>query len=242
MARQDLEKRSFEWGGRSFEYSVRRSQRARRASIHVSWKKGVEVVLPWRASERSVDSFLYEKREWIVQRIAEIEEIKTEIPRRQLVSGAVVPVMDSYLYLKINVEPGRKKSFAREVEGQIVVRVADVAQVRQVLVHWYRKEAKRVFVDMADELADLIGVRVTNVSIREQATQWGSCGRGGRLAFNWRLLLAPEKMARYVAAHEVAHIKQSNHSRAFWETVAFLDPEYKTHRMWLKKNEHRLVL
>ena len=144
--------------------------------------------------------------------------------------------MDSYLYLKINVEPGRKKSFAREVEGQIVVRVADVAQVRQVLVHWYRKEAKRVFVDMADELADLIGVRVTNVSIREQATQWGSCGRGGRLAFNWRLLLAPEKMARYVAAHEVAHLKQLNHSARFYEILGTLLPDYKARAALLRQS------
>ena len=80
------------------------------------------------------------------------------------------------------------------------------------------------------------------VRLRGQATRWGSCSASGNLNFNWRLVLAPPFVLDYVAAHEVSHIVEMNHSRAFWKTVERTLPDMERGRDWLKDNGRQLMI
>ena len=81
-----------------------------------------------------------------------------------------------------------------------------------------------------------LGLEVTAVSVRDQRTRWGSCGRNGRICLNWRLLLMPEWVRDYVLVHELMHLKRLDHSPRFWALVAAAYPAYRDARAWLRLN------
>jgi hypothetical protein len=84
------------------------------------------------------------------------------------------------------------------------------------------------------ELATCYGLAVARVSIRDQRTRWGSCGRDGRICLNWRIALMPAWVRDYVIIHELMHLKRLDHSRRYWELVAAACPEYQAARRWLR--------
>lgn len=88
--------------------------------------------------------------------------------------------------------------------------------------------------------APLVGVTYGRITIRNQRTRWGSCSSKGNLNFNWRLIFAPEEVVDYIVVHELAHRKEMNHSRAFYNVVASVLPDYKVREKWLKENGEKL--
>jgi predicted metal-dependent hydrolase len=90
------------------------------------------------------------------------------------------------------------------------------------------------------EWAARLGLTVSAVSVRNQRTRWGSCGRNGRICLNWRLLLMPEWVRDYVLVHELMHLKRLDHSRRFWALVAEAYPAYREARTWLREHGSRL--
>ena len=74
------------------------------------------------------------------------------------------------------------------------------------------------------------------ITIREQKTRWGSCSSKGNLNFNWKLIRMPEEILDYVVVHELAHRKEMNHSRQFYQTVASVLPDYRQRERWLKEH------
>ena len=89
--------------------------------------------------------------------------------------------------------------------------------------------------ELIDELSPLAGVRVERLTIRDQKTRWGSCSAAGTISLSWRLIKAPPEVFRYVVAHEVAHLREMNHSTRFWALVGQLYPDYATARQTLRK-------
>ena len=98
----------------------------------------------------------------------------------------------------------------------------------------YVETARSVFTQKAAYYARIMGVTYGRISIREQKTRWGSCSSAGNLNFNWRLIFAPESVLDYVVVHELAHRKEMNHSRAFYDIVESILPDYRISRRWLR--------
>ena len=90
------------------------------------------------------------------------------------------------------------------------------------------------------ERAERLGLRVGAVSVRDQRTRWGSCGRNGRICLNWRLLLMPDWVRDYVLVHELMHLKRLDHSPRFWALVADAHPAHREARAWLREHGPRL--
>jgi len=93
-----------------------------------------------------------------------------------------------------------------------------------------------------DRAAALTGSRYEDLSIRGQRTRWGSCSAGGHMSFNWRLLLAPERVLEYVVWHEVCHLQVLDHSQRFWKLLERHWPSYREERDWLRRHGATLVL
>lgn len=101
-------------------------------------------------------------------------------------------------------------------------------------VHDYlKREARKDLHKASLEYAEELGVRVKRVSIRDQSSRWGSCTSAGSLSFSWRLILAPPYVLDYLAAHEVAHLVEMNHSPRFWRVVARVCPSVERAKNWL---------
>lgn len=103
-----------------------------------------------------------------------------------------------------------------------------------------RKRAAEAIRARCSHYAPLMGVSYGTITIREQKTRWGSCSSKGNLNFNWRLIFAPEEVVDYIVVHELAHRKEMNHSRAFYNVVASVLPDYKVQEKWLKENGEKL--
>ena len=106
----------------------------------------------------------------------------------------------------------------------------------------YKRQAQADLEKRVAVHARRLGVTYASVSMRSQATRWGSCSATGRLNFNWRLIMAPSFVLDYVAAHEVAHLVEMNHSDAFWDTVAKTLPSMNRGRSWLKAHGRQLMV
>ncbi len=119
----------------------------------------------------------------------------------------------------------------REINDIVLGRAAP-ARLRA----WLRTRARERLADASDRHAARLGMPYRRLTLRDTRSRWGSCSAQGGLMYSWRLVMAPGDVLDYVAAHEVAHLAEMNHSPAFWNTVARLKPGYETPRRWLREN------
>lgn len=223
--------RTIELGGREVALVVRRSPRARRLSLRIpGHDDSVELVLPSRASESDGVAFLQSRAGWVIERL---DRLPQRVPFEH---GAELPLggePHTLLYF-----PGARKPVA--LAGWEIHVSGKPEHMARRVGDWLRAEAKRRIAPLAHEKAAIIGGTVSRITIRDQKSRWGSCASGGRLSFNWRLVLAPDSVLDYVVAHEVAHIAEANHSPAFWRVVDRLTANRKAGRAWLR--QHGLAL
>jgi predicted metal-dependent hydrolase len=111
----------------------------------------------------------------------------------------------------------------RESGDKILCVAGDSEFIDRRVHDFLKREARRALTD-ASSYADVLGVKVKRITIRDQSNRWGSCTSAGALSFSWRLILAPPYVLDYLAAHEVAHLVEMNHSARFWKVVAKICP------------------
>jgi hypothetical protein len=109
-------------------------------------------------------------------------------------------------------------------------------QARELLVSWYKKQARQVCTERTASLAKQHGFQYSRLRITSARTRWGSCSSKGTISFTWRLVMLPPEIIDYVVLHELVHTVEHNHSAKFWGRVEALLPDYKKRRAWLKKN------
>jgi predicted metal-dependent hydrolase len=216
----------------SFEYTVRRSERARRVRVRVDPRDGaVEVVLPKRAAQREAAAAVAQLRGWIDRRRAEVAVAQARVAARD----GTVPYLGTDLLLR--VEPGRTRVHRR---GDVLL--VPAGDARAALERWYRRQARLEIAPRLDRAAADVGKSYTKLTIRDQRTRWGSCSAAGAMSFNWRLLLAPDAVLEYVVRHEACHLAVMDHSPRFWALMTALMPGYQAPRGWLRDHGGTLVL
>lgn len=205
------------------EITLRRSARARRFSLRVSSLDGkVTLSMPARAREAEALAFARGQEGWLRAALA-------RVPAGALVTiGAEMPFEGRLLRL----QPGQGRAI--RVEGDSLFVPGDPAQAGARVAAWARARARDRLVTASDHYAGLLGRKVAQVALRDTRSRWGSCTAGGRLMYSWRLILAPPPVLDYVAAHEVAHLAEMNHSPAFWAVVGRLHPGWQVQRAWLR--------
>jgi len=126
------------------------------------------------------------------------------------------------------------------VDGDRLLVPGDPATAGPRVAAWLKVLARDRLATASTRYAGLVGRRYTSLAIRDTRSRWGSCSPDGRLMYSWRLILAPPQVLDYVAAHEVAHLVELNHSPAYWQVVTGICPDWKRHRDWLKANGQTL--
>jgi predicted metal-dependent hydrolase len=224
-------------------YTIRRSDRARRARIQVS-ADGVEVVVPKRLPLREVEPFVRSKQPWIERTLLRMRTAAEQRPRPLLVDGGEVPYLGRRLSLRVRVEPRRTRPHVALRGDVLHVAVASREEegVRVALERWYRSRAREEVGERLDAAVARAGTAYTKLSIRAQRTRWASCSSNGGMSFNWRLLLAPPEILDYVVEHEVVHLEVLDHSERFWSLLASRCPAYRDRERWLRLNGHTLRL
>jgi predicted metal-dependent hydrolase len=199
--------------------------------VNVHTHTGVEVVLPSHAPERAAAAAVQELRPWIERRLAEARGVLAHLVER----GTTVPYLG--LPLELVPQPGRVR--VHRSGERLLVPAGDP---RPALERFYRRMAREEIEARLDRATALVGASYSGLSIRAQRTRWASCSAGGRMSFNWRLLLAPERVLDYVVWHEICHLEILDHSPRFWALVERRWPGWREDRAWLRRHGATLVL
>jgi predicted metal-dependent hydrolase len=217
------------------EYTIRRSDRARRLRIVVA-PTGVEVVLPRRMALRHAEEFVAEKARWIERTLRQYRDAEAALPPVRLEDGGEIPYMGQTLPIRVAVESWRTRPGVSLRRGVLNVGVAEPgeAAVREALTRWYRRQARVEIAERLDWATLRAGTTYSKLQIRDPSSRWASCSSSGAMSFSWRLLLAPEPVLDYVVEHEVAHLDVMDHSRRFWKLVEKRCPDYREHEQWLR--------
>ncbi|MCB1389221.1 MAG: M48 family metallopeptidase [Rhodobacteraceae bacterium] len=200
---------------------LRRSARARRVSLRVSRLDGaVTLTLPARAGLQGALAFLHERRTWIETAMAGLDGPVAVGP------GVALPVEGRLLTVT-----GAAVRSAR-IDGDLLL--VPAPRPAAAALAFLKLRARDRLAERVAAHAAALGRPAGRLTLRDTRSRWGSCTASGDLMFNWRLIMAPPRVLDYVAAHEVAHLAQMNHSPAFWAEVTRLFPAHAEARRWLK--------
>jgi predicted metal-dependent hydrolase len=222
--------------GRLVAVVVRVSARARSYRLSIPHHGGPVLTVPRHGRWSEAEAFLIRQTGWLAARL------KRAAQPVAFSAGAVVPLRGvDHCIVPTGTIRGRVEMAVLDGEAALLVPGEAAHQARR-LTDWMKAEARRDLEARVAAHALALGVTVRSVAMRSQSTRWGSCSSTGRLNFNWRLILAPPFVLDYVAAHEVAHLVEMNHSRAFWATVARALPDMERGRAWLKAHGRQLMV
>ncbi len=235
---------------------LRRSSRAKRFSLKVSHTERAAILtLPNRGRVEDASAFLARHADWLKRQLARLPE---PVP---FADGAVIPLRGEFHCLKF---PGIQRNcgvvsilsdgafsqngspaamlpgwpaadFAPAGPALPQIRVSGEAEhAPRRFSDWLRGEVRRDIAVSVAKHAQTLGCAPKRIAVRDQATRWGSCSTSGTLSFSWRLIFAPPFVLDYVAAHEVAHLREMNHGPSFWRLVRDAVPSMQKARVWLK--------
>jgi predicted metal-dependent hydrolase len=212
-------------------YAVRRTRRSRRLRVRVDPERGVEVLLPAGMALRAAAAAVAELAPWIEQQLEQRERLRARLRR-----PGVLPYLDEELSLV--PQAGRTRTARRGAE--LLVPAGEGA--RASIERWYRRAARTEIGRRLDRASAAAGARYSGLTIRNQRTRWASCASDGAMSFNWRLLLAPERVLDYVVWHEICHLEVADHSPRFWALLESRCPGWRDPAGWLSEFGPALVL
>lgn len=223
-------------GTESIDYRVTESAEATEPRIDVDIH-GVTIIVP-EGSDIDPAVLIEENRQWVLDKKHKYDQYREQVPDRRFEEGETFPYLGEPHTVIVE-----QRQAAAVVDREIRLASHHVEQtsIKRALEMVYRRKARERFEARADHYADEMGVEYQEIEIRNQRTKWGSCSTSGTLGLNWRLMMAPPEIIDYVVIHELVHLREANHTKAFWSMVADYDPNYKEHAEWLDENSSRLI-
>jgi predicted metal-dependent hydrolase len=221
--------------GAIFSVQLRRHRQARRYTLRVhATDRTVVLTMPLRGSVKEARAFAERNGGWIAARLKRLPQ---PIP---FADGLELPLRG--VPHRIVHRPGVRGTVWVEASDPVPLLcvAGEPAHLARRVRDFLKREAKRDLEAASRRYAAALGVAIKRVSVRDQSSRWGSCTAGGVLSYSWRLILTPPVVLDYLAAHEVAHLVEMNHSRKFWRVVAGICPEWQRAKGWL--NAHGAAL
>lgn len=209
--------------------ALRRSARARKLSLRVSRMDGrVTLTLPRGVPDREGLSFLRSREAWLRGHLAHVSgDLRPVLGGTILFAGQPVPILAG---------PVKRLSY----KDNSLILPDDPARVGPRIAAFLKTQARDRLAAASDHYASVLGRPYRHLTLRDTRSRWGSCSAQGDLMYSWRLIMAPREVLDYVAAHEVAHLAEMNHSDRFWAVVARLFPDHDPCRRWLRQNGESL--
>ena len=221
--------------GRKVPLRFRRNAKARRLVLRLDDKtQGLVMTLPKRTGLSEALRFVGSSREWIVR------TLDKQAPITTIADGASILYRGTRYSLRFI---GGRRGVVSASEGALLV-PGDAAHAPRRMRDYLKSQALIQLSAASHKYAQMMDTRYSRISIRDQKSRWGSCSAGGVLSYSWRLILAPDFVLDYVAAHEVAHLREMNHGPRFWRLVLTHCAHARDAKQWLKahgKDVHRYL-
>lgn len=222
-----VEQRTLHLPQHSIPYILKRGKR-RSIGLRID-ERGLTVSVPQRVSEQWLHSVLQKKADWVLRKLQDWQA--RCVPRIEWAEGARIPFRGEEFMLQLTSrQRGGRVQLAGTVLQVPLGGEAAAQEIERAVLRWYRVEALRVFTECVEYFAPLLGVAPCEIKLSSARTQWGSCTVRGVVRFNWQLVKMPLPLIDYVVVHELAHLKEMNHSPAFWRVVESVCPDYRERR------------
>ena len=229
---------------RDIEYHLLPGTLRKTTDIVIERNGVVTVRPPIQYTPEQVDALVESKRMWIYRNLAEWKDLNASAVVREWVNG------ETFLYLgrSYRLALVSNQDYALQLkEGRFCLNCAVIEQggkaaAQQTFEKYFTDKGYSRFRDRVKYFAPKVGVQIIAIKVKEMGYLWASCGIGGRLNFHWKCLMAPPKIIDYIVVHELCHFHQRNHSKAFWNEVDKVMPDYRERKEWLKKYGASLVL
>jgi predicted metal-dependent hydrolase len=225
-----VEQRAALLAGKHITYTLKRSGKRRSIGLRID-DRGLTVSVPLRASEKWLHSVLQDKARWVVEKLDGWQTCKPPEIRWQ--DGEKIDFLGELLELRVVQSLFATPAHHRNKELWVFV-ADDNDHIEQAVFQWYRHQAENLFVRRVAHFSPLLNVVPRTVKLSEAKTQWGSCTAHGSVRLNVQLIKLPERLIDYVVVHELAHLRELNHSAAFWRVVESVCPDYASLRGELK--------
>jgi predicted metal-dependent hydrolase len=235
--------RRIELGSHCLDYQLRRS--TRRSIGFTIDDDGLRVTAPKRVTLAEIDNAIRAKQRWILSKLHERGErraLRQQKPPVQWVDGAELPFMGGDIILRLQ-PAARSHCVFDPLQRELAIGVVpdlEEWQLRERVRIWLQQEAKRVFTERLEMYAARLGVSYSSMTLSSAGTRWGSCTVDGSIRLNWRLIHFSLPLIDYVVAHELAHLREMNHSPRFWATVGSVYPDYDGAKAALRKRSQEL--
>jgi predicted metal-dependent hydrolase len=223
--------------GQPVQYILHRSHGRRRISLSVD-ERGLRVGAPLRASLREIETVLHDHARWVIRKLADWRDKRP--PARRWASGETLAYLGLPLTLK--VEPGAR--VVALTAGHLQIRAPDTTApaVAALAVHWLRGQALAHFQVRIEHFRPRVTLDPVAIKLSNARSRWGSCHASGRISLNWRLIHLPQHLIDYVVVHELAHLREMNHSPRFWSVVGSVIPDYAARRREIRRESHRYLV
>jgi predicted metal-dependent hydrolase len=228
--------------GRRVDYRLIHSKAAKKLRIRVG-VSGVDVVQPEDRNHEHVSEFLAANGKWIVDQLDRIDRFRSIRRPRTSTTGTILLRGES---VPVTVESHEKRRGPNQIhyeDGRIRIIRSSQSSTPAVrsLENWLRKQARTELLRHLSQVLGRLKRQPGRVYVMGQRTKWGNCSALQNLSFNWRLVMAPEFVLRYMVTHEAVHLAIPDHSHKFWLAVQSLCPETEKAKRWLSANGHKLL-
>jgi len=225
--------------GHPVNYILHRSHGRRRISLSVD-ERGLRVGAPQRASLREIETVLHDHARWVVRKLADWNDKRA--PARRWESGETLAYLG--LPLKLDVTHGANAIVLTPTHLQIRSPDRSGTAVAALAKHWLRGQALGHFHERIEHFRSHVTLETVGVTLRlsNAHARWGSCHASGRISLNWRLIHFPRHLIDYVVVHELAHLREMNHSPRFWAVVGSVVPDYAARRREIRRESHRYLV
>ncbi|MFC1926797.1 M48 family metallopeptidase [Chloroflexota bacterium] len=233
LALKSVGKSRISLDGHTIVYAIKRSTRAKHVRLEVGREHGLTVVVPRSYRIDRLSKLLEAKRVWILGKLGERDNVRP-LSAETLKDGDKIPYLGRERTLKIQRNYSKVDAVKLEQNTLLVSLISETDRLELFLERWYRLQADSLMKKKVETFSVQLGVSYNRIVIRGQKTRWGSCSHKGNLNLNWKLVMAPEPVIDYVVIHELAHLKEMNHTKNFWKLVAEHCPQWRERRKWLK--------
>jgi predicted metal-dependent hydrolase len=220
------------------ETSVQVIHSSRRKTALLTVEDGhVQIIIPSTVSEDRVRQIIQKRAAWIRQKLHLNSLVKASKPK-EFVNGESFPYLGKNYRLKF-VRGGEPDACMKNGFLEVTIPKSGSIEkhqssIKKLIVAWYQSHAEERFLIKANRFMKQLGVNPAKVSVRDFKSRWGSCSVRGDISFNWRVIMAPNRVIDYVVVHELAHLIAHDHSDKFWKTIRKMIPDYASDKEWLK--------
>jgi len=235
-----------DYGTTRIAYTIIRSEARKTVAVTVHPDGAVSVRAPKGIRRTAIADVVQKKAEWVLHQKEYFRRNNEGYPKK-FVSGESLYYLGRQYKLKVKVVKGAEETPVVQLfRGQFLVVASKgydpeqrTTMIRRSLAEWYRCRAEEHIPKIADRYSSRLGLIHATIRIREMKKRWGSGGHSGRLAFDWRIMMAPRRLVEYVVAHELCHLKYNDHSRDFWRLLERVMPDHERRRAELAINGPR---